>query len=168
MRFARRYAPIISTSWSIFYCNKLADGTTRLKPAPHLTCFDDAWESVEVYAMLTLIVWGIVSPLLLALTLHLARSKLRTAIFSRKFSLLTFGYKRACVSWEVVGLVKKFLISGCIVLFREYALVQGTLVLVILLAFLCLTVAVRPFLNRLISGLCILGEVWTDQPTILV
>ena len=56
-------------------------------------------------------------------------------------------------------MLKKFLVSGCIVLFREHALVQCTLTLVTLLAFLCLALGICPFLNRLISGLCSLGEV---------
>jgi hypothetical protein len=56
-------------------------------------------------------------------------------------------------------MLKKFMVSGCIVLFREYALVQSTLVLVTMLVFLGLVIGVRPFYNKLISGLCILGEV---------
>jgi hypothetical protein len=152
---------MISTSWFVFHCLDLEDGTSQLRPAPHLTCFDDAWRTARVYAISTLVLWGILLPLLLALTLHLARRRLRTARFSRKFALLTFGYKRECVAWECLSMLKKFLVSGCIVLFREVALVQCTLVLVTILAFLCLAVGIRPFYNRLISGLCILGEVWT-------
>ena len=80
-------------------------------------------------------------------------------MFSRKFSHLTFGYKRECVWWEVLSMLRKFLVSGCIVLFREVPLVQCTLALVTILSFLCLTVGVRPYYNRLITALEILGEV---------
>jgi hypothetical protein len=127
--------------------------------APHLDCFNSAWDTASIYAVLTLTLWGIFTPLALAVALHLARMRLRTAEFSRKFSLLTFGYKRQCVWWEVLSMLKKFLVSGCIVLFREAASVQSTLVLVTILAFLCLAVAIRPFYNRLMSALYVLGEV---------
>jgi hypothetical protein len=150
---------MISTSWFVFNCNELDDGTSQLMPAPHLNCFNDAWGNARVYAILTLTLWGILTPLVLALALQLSRSRLRTAEFSRRFSLITFGYKKHCVWWEVLSMAKKFMVSGCIVLFREYALVQCTLALVTMLSFLCLTVGIRPFYNRLISGLCILGEV---------
>jgi hypothetical protein len=50
---------------------------------------------------LTLTLWGALTPVVLAIVLRAARSRLRTAEFSRKFSLLTFGYKRECVWWEV-------------------------------------------------------------------
>jgi hypothetical protein len=150
---------MVSTSWFVFNCNELDDGTSQLMPAPHLNCFDSAWSTARVYAMLTLTLWGILVPLVLALTLHSARSKLGTAEFSRKFALLTFGYKRECVWWEMLLMVQKFLVSGCIVLFREVALVQCTLVLVTMLVFLGLAVGFRPFYNKLISGLFILGEV---------
>ena len=69
--------------------------------APHLDCFDDAWDTARVYAILTLTLWGALTPVVLAIVLRAARSRLRTAEFSRKFSLLTFGYKRECVWWEV-------------------------------------------------------------------
>jgi hypothetical protein len=69
------------------------------------------------------------------------------------------------VWWEMLSMLKRFLVSGCIVLFREAAIVQSTLMLVTILAFLCLTVGVRPFYNRLISTLCILGEVWNRLST---
>jgi hypothetical protein len=128
--------------------------------APHLDCFDGRWETARVYAILTLVIWGALSPLVLAIVLHFARIRLATAEFSRKFSMLTFGYKRECVWWEMLTMLKRFLVSGCIVLFREAAIVQSTLALVTILAFLCFTVGVRPFYNRLISTLCILGEVW--------
>ena len=128
--------------------------------APHLDCFDGRWETAQVYAILTLAIWGALTPLVLAIVLHFARIRLATAEFSRKFSMLTFGYKRECVWWEMLSMLKRFLVSGCIVLFREAAIVQSTLMLVTILAFLCFTVGVRPFYNRLISTLCILGEVW--------
>jgi hypothetical protein len=147
----------------VYNCVDFDDGTSQLRPAPHLDCFDDAWADARVYAIMTLTLWGMLAPLMLAFTLHFARQKLRTAHFSRKFSLLTFGYKRECVWWEVLSMLKKFLVSGCIVLFREYALVQGTLVLVVLLAFLCLAVGFRPFYNRLITVLLVLGEVRDSQ-----
>ncbi len=127
--------------------------------APHLDCFDGRWETAQVYAILTLAIWGALTPLVLAIVLHFARNRLTTAEFSRKFSMLTFGYKRGCVWWEMLSMLKRFLVSGCIVLFREAAIVQSTLMLVTILAFLCFTVGVRPFYNRLISTLCILGEV---------
>ena len=150
---------MISVSWFVFNCTKLDDGTSQLMPAPHLSCYDDAWQTARVYAISTLTLWGILLPLLLALALRLARSRLSTAEFSRKFALLTFGYKRECVWWEVLLMMQKFLVSGCIVLFREVALVQCTLTLATMLAFLCFAVGVRPFLNRLISAICVLGEV---------
>ena len=93
---------MISVSWFVFNCTKLDDGTSQLMPAPHLSCYDDAWQTARVYAISTLTLWGILLPLLLALALRLARSRLSTAEFSRKFALLTFGYKRKCVWWEVM------------------------------------------------------------------
>ena len=155
---------MVSASWFVYNCKELDDGTSQLIPAPQLNCFDEAWHNAKVYAILTLTLWGIITPLFLALALHVARSRLRTAQFSRKFSLLTFGYKRECVWWEVLMMSKKFVVSGCIVLFREYALVQCTLVLVTIIAFLCLTVGYQPFYNRLISSLCVLGEVCDRSP----
>ena len=161
---------MVSTSWFLFNCNQLDDGTSQLMPAPHLSCSDDAWRTARVYAILTLGLWGVLMPLVLALSLHLARSRLRTVEFSRKFSLITFGYKRQCVSWGTLLMLKKFVVSGCIVLFREYALVQCTLVLVTILAFICLAVGYRPFYNGLISNLSILGEVrmWPNLQQLVV
>ena len=107
IRFAVRnlqgcsYAPMISASWFLYNCKQLDDGTSQLTPAPHLNCYDDAWAAARVYAIMTLALWGILAPLGLAVALHFARIRLRTAEFSRKFALLTFGYKRHCVWWEV-------------------------------------------------------------------
>jgi hypothetical protein len=70
IRSARRYAPIISTSWFVYNCVDFDDGTTQLMPAPHLDCFDDAWTAARVYAILSLTLWGIVAPLGLAFTLQ--------------------------------------------------------------------------------------------------
>ena len=155
----QRYPPMISTSWLVFNCEELSDGTARLLPAPHLNCYDDRWTEARIYATLTLIVWGVLFPVGLACLLSHFRSSLRTADFSRKFSLLTFGYKRECSWWEVSAMLKKFLLSGCIVLFRNHPSLQSVLPLTLLLVSVGLTIGFRPFYNPLLSFALILGEV---------
>ena len=85
----------------MFNCEPLSDGTERFLPAPHLDCYSDDWTEARIYATLTLAVWGVLFPIGLAMLLGYFRSRLRTADFSRKFSLLTFGYKREYTWWEV-------------------------------------------------------------------
>ena len=143
----------------MFNCESLSDGTERFIPAPHLNCYDDKWTATRIYATLTLAVWGVLFPIGLAVLLSYFRSRLRTAEFSRQFSLLTFGYKRECTWWEVSSMLKKFLVSGCIVLFRQHPLLQGVIPLGIILVYVSLSIAVRPFYNSLLSAALVLSEV---------
>ena len=92
---------MISTSWLVFNCMELSDGTEQFTPAPHLNCGDANWSAARIYATMTLVLWGVLFPVGLAALLHYFRSRLSTAEFSRNFSLLTFGYKREYTWWEV-------------------------------------------------------------------
>ena len=154
---------MISSAWSIFNCLEGPDGSSRLSAAPYLTCKDDEWEISRIHAIVVLTVWGVLTPLLMGIALQTMRRQLRTAEFSRRFSLLTFGYKQGYVWWETTSMLKKFLVSGAIVLFRKHYLLQATLTLLILLLFLVLTVRLRPFFNPLISIIYIWGEVRTSS-----
>jgi hypothetical protein len=150
---------MVSSSWLVFDCELLLDGTERLSPAPHLDCYDDRWREARTYAQLTLSLWGVAFPIALAVLLGYFRSKLRTADFSKKFSQLAFGYKRECAWWEVLAMLKTFLVGGCIVLFRHYSSLQSVLPLGILLVFACFTVFVRPFYNPFFSAALVLSDV---------
>ena len=131
---------MISSAWSTFNCLEGPDGSSRLSAAPYLSCKDDEWEISRIHAIVVLTVWGVLTPLLMGIALQTMRRQLRTAEFSRRFLLLTFGHKQGYVWWETTSMLKKFLVSGLIVLFRKHYLLQATLILLILLLFLVLTV----------------------------
>ena len=154
-----RYSPIVSTSWLVFNCKPLGDGTARLEPAPHLDCYDSRWWEARIYATLSLVLWGVLFPVGLAVLLNYFRSRLRTADFSRKFSLLTFGYKRECTWWEVASDLKMFFISGCIVLFRLHPSLHSVLPLSLLFVYVGLTLWFWPFYNPVFSAALVLSEV---------
>ncbi len=154
-----RYSPIVSTSWLVFNCEPLGDGTARFEPAPHLDCYDSRWWEARIYATLSLVLWGALFPVGLAVLLNYFRSRLRTADFSRKFSLLTFGYKRECTWWEVASDLKMFFISGCIVLFRLHPSLHSVLPLSLLFVYVGLTLWFWPFYNPVLSAALVLSEV---------
>ncbi len=106
--FVRRYAPIVSRSWTQFLCATFADGNDVLVPAPHLNCYDDYWGESRIYAILTLALWGCLVPSVIAIVLEVYKRRLRTHEFSQKFSLVTFGLKKEYVTWECLAMIKKF------------------------------------------------------------
>jgi hypothetical protein len=75
---------MISTSWLVFDCAKLNDGAAQFSPAPHLDCWDSRWTEARIYATLTLVLWGVLFPIGLAVILDYFRKRLRTAEFSRR------------------------------------------------------------------------------------
>ena len=154
-----RYAPIVSRSWTQFLCATFPDGNDVLVPAPHLNCYDANWKESQIYAMLTLALWGCVVPILIALVMEVYKRRLRTHEFSQKFSLVAFGLKKQFVTWDCVGMIKKFAVCATIVIFRDYTSLQPMLVLVILLLFTVLTSLLRPFYNNIITYLYVAGEV---------
>jgi hypothetical protein len=78
--------------------------------------------------------------------------------------MLTFGYKRQCTWWEVSVMLKKFFISGCIVLFRQHPLLQSILPLGLLTVYIVLAVGLQPFYNPLLTAALILAEVRSPTP----
>ena len=52
--------------------------------APHLDCWDSRWTEARIYATLTLVLWGVLFPIGLAVILDYFRKRLRTAEFSRR------------------------------------------------------------------------------------
>jgi hypothetical protein len=154
-----RYAPIVSRSWTQFLCATFPDGNDVLVPAPHLNCYDANWKESQIYAMLTLALWGCVVPILIALVMEVYKRRLRTHEFSQKFSLVAFGLKKEFVAWDCVGMIKKFAVCATIVIFRDYTSLQPMLVLVVLLLFTVLTSLLRPFYNNIITYLFVAGEV---------
>ena len=63
---------VLSTEWSagILSCLQL------LLAAPHLSCGDDAWETSRIYAFLSLSLWGIAAPVVIAIVMEV-RAKSR-------------------------------------------------------------------------------------------
>ena len=105
------YTAIVQTSFGVFKCKQLADGSEALRLAPHLDCGAQETQKARMVASASLAIWGVAFPIFFGWLLRATRGR---PGFS--FSLVSYGYRPDCIHWEAWECLKRFFILLAITL----------------------------------------------------
>uniref|UniRef100_A0A0G4I102 HYR domain-containing protein n=1 Tax=Chromera velia CCMP2878 TaxID=1169474 RepID=A0A0G4I102_9ALVE len=106
----------------IWRCEPLAEGLeTRVESAPSVSCSDEVYIRWSGIAAASMVLLGVVIPLLLgvALVTELRRLRLESnrplrANFRRRFGFLIQGFRAGFEFWELTIIIRKFLLQLCL------------------------------------------------------
>eukprot|EP01114_Cavostelium_apophysatum_P014275 TRINITY_DN3657_c0_g1_i6.p1 TRINITY_DN3657_c0_g1~~TRINITY_DN3657_c0_g1_i6.p1 ORF type:complete len:1502 (-),score=352.50 TRINITY_DN3657_c0_g1_i6:67-4572(-) len=115
------YIYMISTGFEIFRCYSQPDGTDSLVVAPSITCYESQWYGLVPPSIISMVVWGLGTPLLFALLLYLHKKKRlgSESKANRTVSYLMSRWKEEKFYWQLIIMLRKFLVSFVISTFAS-------------------------------------------------
>ena len=139
---------------SIFSCKKINDNYWNTSDMS-LKCFDGSHMRALLYVGVPgLVIWSITIPLITFSSLFFNREDLQNANMMIKYKMLFAGYKKELYFWELLIILRKFLIRVvAILLISSGITIQGLGIMIILIFSLTLHVNFRPYEKESINKL---------------
>ena len=139
---------------SIFSCKKINDNYWNTSDLS-MKCFDSSHMKALLYVGVPgLVIWSITIPLIAFSSLFFHREDLQNADTMIKYKMLFAGYKKELYFWEILIILRKFLIRVvAILLISSGITIQGLGIMVILIFSLTLHVNFRPYEKESINKL---------------
>ena len=140
------YIPTAKSSFLLFDCTQLPDGSFVLDFDPGIACYDTTWWSIFPVGLLgVVLVLGL--PVYVAFRLSVAKSMLHTRDTMMRLGSLYRIYRTAYFRGDVYSLVRRLGIVVAAVFFSEYQLAQVALLLAILLVTTYLVISRQPYFD---------------------
>jgi len=154
------YTFLASTASQPFNCIAQPNGTSVLRHASSVTCYDDEWNRNIYLSVLAIIIYtlGIPATFVTVLYVNSRRGVLETPAFLRRFGFLTIPYRQNLYFWELINMSRKCLIVIIVDFLHGQNLkfVQVNVALATLFVYLAMQAFMSPYgfnwCNRLAFG----------------
>jgi hypothetical protein len=136
------YTACISSTLSVFNCEKQPNGIQTLIKDASVVCFQSAWMKELPIIVLALLLYLVVVPIAVIWLFYKHRRDHRSLEFSQVYGLLISPYSDQCYFWECMGIFKRvaFVISAEFLPSRNYEVS-----ILILMVFLWLEAIYNPY-----------------------
>jgi len=147
---------LIRTALQVFSCEEI-NGVQYLAQDMSQRCNTTSHEKAEIAAVIILVLYCGLLPLILFLVLLKNRKNLGNSLLAQRMSFLWNGYEPDRFFWEFVVICEKTFIVVIVVFLKDYPLMEICAGLIILLAVLLGTVYAKPFMSPSLNRLCVLA-----------
>ncbi|KAJ3431555.1 insulin-like growth factor binding proteinn-terminal [Anaeramoeba flamelloides] len=149
-------------SLDFFRCEKIFDGTWRLKSSPNVICYGSWWLKHLIWVLFFGILYIIGIPVLLITLLIRYSKKLDEKKFDELFGLISYRYSKTWFFWEIIVMMRKLFMVVFRVFLDDKPTVQVILCIIVLVVALLLQARFRPYLvnnhNHLEFSLLLISE----------